>query len=1077
MEIDKAYSPQEREEKIYTDWEKQGFFNPDTLGRKGEKSFSIVLPPPNVTGTLHLGHASMLAIEDLMTRYKRMQGFDTVWVPGTDHAAIATQNVVEKKIYQEQKKTRHDFSRDEFLALVNDYAQKSKDTIRNQVRKMGSSLDWSREAYTLDDVRSKAVKKVFKMMYDDGLIYRGYRIVNWCPRCHSTLADDEIQYKGTKSKLYWIKYGPFVLATTRPETKLGDTAVAVHPSDERYKDMVGKKYMIPGVLGEFEITVIADEAVDPAFGSGAVKVTPGHSMVDYEMAMRNHIKVKKIIDEDGRMMANCGKYAGMTTLEAREAVVADMQKMGLIEKIDEDYDNKLSVCYRCKTVVEPLPSAQWFIDVNKKIVKKDNKYFKKGASLKEVSLQVVKKGEVKIIPERFEKIYYQWMENLRDWCVSRQIWFGHRIPVWYKKQEPFIVMASRHGEARNNHENMLNSDVNYRSYTLTEKGRADIAADAEKLKQQGKVFDLIITSDFERTLETAKIFAKVFNAEIIQDGRLREVGMGEFDGQPDLPDGPFVKIRNNFEAWHHDSPHGIESFDSMRGRVEECLDEIKQKYAGKKVMIVTHGDPLRVIQGYGTDLSDEEIFNLGFPKVGEQIWVDLARKRERMVTEEKLDPKEWEQDEDTLDTWFSSGLWTFTTLLPSDWDGKEFKSVDIKRFHPTTVLETGYDILFFWVARMIIMTTYVLGEVPFENVYLHGLIRDKDGEKMSKSKPETAIDPVEAGNKYGFDAVRLSLLIGNTAGNDIRLYDEKIEGYRNFVNKLWNISRFVLTSVSDISVDTTKLKPDTITDRWILSRFNALKQEVTKLLDEYNFSQAGELLRDFTWYEFADWYLEIAKVEKNKDAILMSILKELLTLWHPFVPFVTEAIWENLNQGQKLIVSSWPDFNKKFIDEKIEKQFDIIKEIIVGIRNVRAQYNIPYSKEVDALIAASGEAAMLEINQEVIKRITKLSKFEVVKIKKGGEYAPPSGYVSGGVLSLGSIYVSLLGAVDVEKEKARLAKEIESLEKYLNSLDKKLANAEYVNNAPAHVVEADRARQIETTEKLENLRVQIAELK
>jgi len=1077
MEIDKAYNPQEKEEKIYTDWQKKGLFNPDTLNRKGAKTFAIVLPPPNVTGTLHLGHASMLAIEDLMIRYKRMQGFDTLWVPGTDHAAIATQNVVEKKIYNEDKKTRHDFERDDFLSLVADFAEKSKETIRNQVRKMGSSLDWSREAYTLDEVRNKAVKKVFKMMYDDGLIYRGYRIVNWCPRCHSTLADDEIEYKETKSKMYWIKYGPFVLATTRPETKLGDTAVAVNPGDERYKDMVGKKYMIPGVLGEFEITVIADEAVDPTFGSGAVKVTPGHSVVDYDMAMRHHIKVKKIIDEDGCMMANCGKYAGMTTLEAREAIVKDMQAMGLIEKIDEDYDNKLSVCYRCKTIVEPLPSSQWFIDVNKKITKKDNKYFKNGASLKEVSLKVVRDGEIKIIPERFEKTYYQWMENLRPWCISRQIWFGHRIPVWYKKQKSFMVMASRHGEAKNNHERLLNSDVNYRSYTLTEKGRADIAADAERLKREGHKFDIIFTSDFERTMQTAKVFAEAFGAEIIPEIRLREVGMGEFNGQEDIPGGSFYQLRDDFESWHHDNPKGIESFDSLKTRVESFLDEIKAKYPDKKVMIVTHGDPLRIINGYGTDFSDEEIFNLGFPGVGEQIWVDLARKKERVVTEDNLDSNEWAQDEDTLDTWFSSGLWTFTTLLPKDWDGKEFKSADIKRFHPTTVLETGYDIIFFWVARMILMTTYVLGEVPFENVYLHGLIRDIDGEKMSKSKPETSIDPLDAGNKYGFDAVRLSLLIGNSAGNDIRLYDEKIESYRNFVNKLWNVSRFILTSVTDISVDTKKLKADTIADKWILSRFNTLKREVTRLLDEYNFSLAGEMLRDFTWYELADWYLEIAKVEKNKDAILMSMLKELLSMWHPFVPFVTEAIWSSLSQPEPLIINAWPEVEKKFIDEDIEKQFEVIKQIIVGIRNVRAEYNIPYSKDIEAIVAASSESKMIESNQDVVKRITRLSEFKVIEVQKGTEYAQPEDYVSGGIFSLGTVYVNLSGAVDLSKEKDRLQKELDSLEKYLFGLDKKLSNDEYVKNAPANIVEADKARQLETQEKVTQLKAQIAEIK
>jgi valyl-tRNA synthetase len=1061
MDMDKAYSPQKHEDEIYKNWEEKGLFNPDVVGSNSKESYSIVLPPPNVTGTLHLGHASMLAIEDLMVRYNRMKGLDTLWVPGTDHAAIATQNVVEKKLYKEEQKTRHDFGREEFLSKVEEYVTQSKDTIHKQLRKMGSSLDWSREAYTLDDVRSKSVRKVFTEMFNDGLIFQGYRIVNWCPRCHSTLADDEIEHKDTKSKFYWIKYGPFVLATTRPETKLGDTAVAVHPSDERYKGMVGKKYMIPGVLGDFEITVVADEAVDPEFGSGAVKVTPGHSIVDYEIAQRHGVPIKKIIDEDGCMMHNCGKYAGMTTLEAREAIVQDMEKLNLIDRVEEDYENKLAVCYRCKSTVEPLPSDQWFIDVDKKIVKKDNKYFKKGASLKEVALKVVKDKEIEIIPDRFNKIYFNWMENLHNWCISRQIWFGHRIPVWYKKQPELKILASRHGQSNGNRDNRLNSDVKNTNNPLTNAGQADIAGDAKRLKELG--FDMIISSDLQRTRETAEIFAKEWGMEVQFDERLREVGVGEFEGKPDEE---FAEFRlNNFDKWHHDSPHGIESFDSLKGRVFEFLDEIKQKYPDKKVFVVTHGDVLRSMQGYNKDYTDEEIYNLTYPKTGEQIWIDLTEKPEVYVGEVAPTGDGWEQDEDTLDTWFSSGLWTFTTLLPDDWDGKEFKSSDIAKYHSTSVLETGYDIIFFWVARMILMTTYVMGEVPFEKVYLHGLIRDKDGDKMSKSKPETAIDPVEAGAKYGFDAVRLSVLIGNTAGNDVRLYDEKIEGYRNFVNKLWNISRYILMSVKSVDIP-DEVKPKTLSDKWILSRFNTLKKEVTENLESYNLSVAGDKLKDFTWNELADWYLEIAKAEGDKNELLLFILKDLLKMWHPFVPFVTEAIWGNLNQEKELIISDWPEVDKKLFDAKAEKQFGLIKGVIGKIRNLRAEYKVEPAKLIKAQFVKKDK--LIEQEQEVIKSMARLSdiEFEVEKSEKSAV-----GVVEGVELCL-----PLSDLVDLSKEKDRLFKEKENLEKYITGVDKKLSNKGFVDNAPEEVIKIEQGKLAEAKDKLEKINSNLKDL-
>ncbi len=1059
--MDKAYNPKEFEDKIYQEWENQNLFNPDSREHSSADHFSIVLPPPNVTGTLHLGHASMLAIEDLFIRYKRMQGFDTLWMPGTDHAAIATQNVVEKKLLKEQNKTRHDFGREKFLQEVEKYVETTKDRIHLQTRKMGSSLDWSREAYTLDEVRSKAVKKVFKMMYDDGLVYRGYRIVNWCPRCHSTLADDEIEYKETTSKLYWIKYGPFTLATTRPETKLGDTAVAVHPDDKRYKHMIGKKYMIPGVLGEFEVVVVGDTAVDPEFGSGAVKVTPAHSMVDFEIAERNGVPLKKIINEDGRMMNNCGKYAGLTTLEAREAIVEDMQKMGLIEKVEENYENKLSVCYRCKYIIEPLPSDQWFIDVNKKIIIKDNKYFKKGASLKEVALRVVNDGEIKIIPDRFAKTYNHWMENLHDWCISRQIWFGHRIPVWYKYGQKIVVV--RHGQALSNLQGLCDSKPENIENVLTDVGRSQVLKTAQELK--GQQFDIIITSNFSRTRETAKILAEELGVpEIIEDARLGEVGMGEFNGNPEPG---FTQFRlGDFEKWHKKNPKGIESFVELKTRVCSALDDIKEKYSDKKVLVVAHGDPIRIMQGYGRKIDDQDMFNLGYPANAGVVTIKLQSDQIK-VSEDEVNESGWEQDSDTLDTWFSSGLWTFTTLLPKDWDGKSFDLPEVKRFHPTSVLETGYDILFFWVARMILMTTYVLGEVPFENVYLHGLIRDKEGDKMSKSKPETAIDPLEAGQKFGFDAVRLSLLIGNTAGNDIRLYDEKIEGYRNFVNKLWNVSRYIITGSEQTKFDLASFKNLSLADEWILSRFNRLKKDVIKYLDEYNFSTAGEELKEFTWNELADWYLEISKV-KNADknisgSILNYILQDLLKLWHPFVPYVTEVIWQQLNSERSIMIADWPKVDKQLISKKAEDNFAIIKEIVVKIRNLRAEYKVEPAKLVSAVVV--GDENLIKDNEAIIKFLARVEEIEYAKEK-------PSQAVSS-VISGMEIFLPLAELVDFEKEKIRLDKEKTNLEKYISGLSKKLTNKEFISNAPSQVVEIEKQKLVQAQENLDKIIQQI----
>ena len=745
-ELSKAYEPKNYEDQIYKKWEESGLFNPDVCVSKGvtkakAEHFSIVLPPPNVTGTLHMGHAAMLAIQDVMVRYHRMKGNRTLWVPGTDHAAIATQAKVEKLLIEKgAKNPRQELGKEKFLDEVKKFAQESHDIIVNQSRKMGASLDWSREAFTLDEQRNLAVRTVFKKMYDDGLIYRGSRIVNWCPHCLSTLADDEVVYKEQMAKLYTFKYDkdfPVAISTTRPETKLGDTAVAVNPKDKRYKKLIGKTFTVKTFAGgpDLNIKIIASAEVDMDFGTGALGVTPAHSLVDYEMAQKNKLPLIKVIGEDGKITAEAGKnFVGLSVKEARRKVIEYLKENNLMEK-EEDVKNNLSVCYRCETPIEPLPSRQWFIDVNKPIKVRGKK------SLKQLMQKAVgkKDDQIKIIPDHFEKTYFHWIDNLRDWCISRQIWYGHQIPVWYKGDEVYV---------------------------------------------------------------------------------------------------------------------GVEA-----------------------------------------------------PKGGE-----------------------WQQDQDTLDTWFSSGLWTFSTLGYPD-----LKADDLENYHPTSVMETGYDILFFWVARMILMTTYVLGDIPFKTVYLHGLVRDEQGRKMSKSLGNV-IDPLDMIAKYGTDATRLSLLLGNTPGNDMKLSEEKIAGFRNFTNKLWNISRFILLNIENPKMDVAIPEAKTLADEWILNGLNKTAREISENIEKFNFSMAGEKLRDFTWGELADWYLEIAKVEGGKSEILNYVLNTILKLWHPYMPFVTETIWQEVYGADKmLMVEPWVENGKTAAKPK---DFEIIKNIVTGIRSLRAEYRI-----------------------------------------------------------------------------------------------------------------------------------------
>ena len=874
--MDKVYEPQKYEDEIYKKWEESGFFNPDVCVEKGickkdAKTFSIVLPPPNITDKLHLGHVVMVAITDILARFYRMKGRRVLWIPGTDHAALASQNVVEKKLLKEKNQTRHDLGRKKFLVEVWQFVNKTQATIIHQLKKTGASLDWSREAFTLDERRQEAVKGMFADMYNEGVIYRGYRIVNWCPRCHTTLSDDEVEHEEKDAKLYTFSYAkdfPFAISTTRPETKLGDTAIAVNPKDERYKKYVGKSYQVDFCGVPLTIKVITDNGVDIDFGTGALGVTPAHSMVDYEMAQKNGIEIKKIINEEGKLVG-VGKFSGLSVTEAREAVLIDLDKRELLEK-EEDIKNNLAVCSRCDTPIEPLPSKQWFVAVDKKLKRLG------GKSLKDKAIEAAVSGKIKFVPERFTKRYLDWMKNLHDWCISRQIWFGHQIPVWYKGEDVFVGIEAPRGEG-------------------------------------------------------------------------------------------------------------------------------------------------------------------------------------------------WEQDSDVLDTWFSSGMWTFSTLGYPD-----LKAVDLKSYHPTQLLETGYEIITLWVSRMVMMSLFALQEIPFKNVYLHGMVLDKNGKKMSKSKGN-GIDPLEMIAKYGTDATRMSLIVGNTPGNDTRMSEEKIADFRNFANKLWNIARFV---DSQKSVKTLKsVKPKTLSDKWVLARLNEIIKEVTENIEKFNFSLAGEQLRDFTWNELADWYLEISKIEKDKGEILNYILETILKLWHPFMPFVTETIWANMEHDM-LMVSKWPTViarspqtTKQSSSLTAVSSFAIIQNIITSIRSLRADYKIDPAKKLGVAISAGKMVGLLMENVDVVKGLARLEDCSIERL--AAKPVDSVGFVVDGV----EVFVDLSGVVDLKKEKFRLQTEIAEVKKYADSLEKKLANKDFVSRAPASVVEAEKKKLVEARLKLEKLGEQLKSLK
>jgi valyl-tRNA synthetase len=885
--LPKTYDPALYESSLYDWWEKEGFFKPETQWKLGQarrdaKPFVISMPPPNVTGALHIGHAMTAAVEDLMIRYHRMKGEPTLWVPGSDHAGIATQNVVERELAKEGL-TRQALGRERFLERVWQWKREYGARITQQHRRLGVSCDWDRERFTLDEGLSRAVRVAFVRLYERGLIYRGPRLVNWCPRCQTAISDLEVEHEEEMGRLWTVRYylegGDHIdVATTRPETILGDTAVAVHPEDERYRPLIGRIALLP-ILGR-RIPIIADAAVDPAFGTGAVKVTPGHDPNDYEMGQRHHLPIVNAMNYDGTMSAEAGPYAGLERYACRRRLLDDLRAAGQLIK-EEDHALSIGHCQRCGTVVEPLISTQWFV---------------KAKPLAEPAIAAVREGRIRIVPERFTRIYFHWMENIRDWCISRQLWWGHRIPVWY---------------------------------------------------------------------------------------------------------------------------------------CDDC---------GRETCAIT--DPDRCA-------------HCGSGRI--------------------------RQDEDVLDTWFSSALWPFSTLgWPDD-------TPDLRTFYPTSVLETGYDILFFWVARMIMMGLAMTGDIPFHTVYLHGLIRDEFGRKYSKSLGN-ALDPTEVIEEYGTDALRFALVTSSTPGLDTKLAPKRVEAARNFANKIWNAARFVLGALASgpaIARERPTLPSAenlTLADRWILSRQHRLTAEVDHLMEDYQFGEAGRQIYEFLWGEYCDWYIEIAKARLYGDDLpaktttlqtLVYVLERTLRLLHPFMPFVTEAIWQRLpHEGPSIMLAPWPTDSAAFRDEGAEADMGLLLEAIRGIRNARAEYNVEPARRIGALVSAGARAALFEAQRDLLVTQARLAPARL-HIAEHFDAPPQVATVVAGNVT---IYLPLAEMLDIEAERARLAKELSAARAELARAEGTLARPGFLEKAPPAVVENERKRLSAAQEKVARLEARLAAL-
>ena len=870
-ELPKTYDPKAVEDKLYSFWNDSGFFHAEVNPKK--KPYTIVIPPPNVTGQLHMGHAFDETLQDVLIRTKRMQGYEALWMPGTDHAGIATQIKVEENLRKEEGKTRYDLGREEFLKRVWDWKHKFGNRIISQLKKLGSSCDWERERFTMDEGCSKAVREVFVNLYNKGLIYKGHRIINWCPHCATALSDAEVEYETQPGKLWHIRYpladgsGELVVATTRPETFMGDTGVAVNPNDERYKHLIGKTCILP--IMNREIPIFGDEYVDMEFGTGCVKVTPCHDPNDFEMGQRHNLEQILVFNEDATVNANGGKYEGMDRYECRKAVVKDLEEGGYLVKI-EDHEHNVGTCYRCGTTVEPMTSAQWFV---------------KMAPLAKPAMDVVNEGKTKFVPDRFSKTYLRWMENVHDWCISRQLWWGHRIPAFY---------------------------------------------------------------------------------------------------------------------------------------CDDCGE-----------MTVSKTDVHTCPKCGGTHIH---------------------------------------QEEDVLDTWVSSARWPFSTL------GWPDKTKELEYFYPTSTLVTGYDIIFFWVARMIFSGVEHMGETPFKTVYIHGLVRDAQGRKMSKSLGN-GIDPLEVIDQYGADALRFTLATGNSPGNDMRFSDERVQASRNFCNKIWNASRFIQMNLTIDKDKAVELPAElALEDKWIISKFNTLVADVTRNIDQYELGLAASKLNDFIWENFCDWYIEIAKTrlqtgDENVQKVLCYVLSGAMQLLHPFMPFITETIWQALpHEGPSVMVSKWPEYDEKLNFSVEEAQMESLMDAVRAIRNRRAEMNVPPSKKAKVLILTEKKDTF-SAGAGFFPKLAYASEIELIDAVPA-DAAKMASVVTGDA----QLYMPMGDLIDFEAERARLGKEKKKVEDDIAFVMKKLNNPKFVDKAPENVVAAEREKADKLREHLAKLEESIAAL-
>ena len=871
-ELPKVYDPSTVEKRIYDMWQTGGYFkgiiDPD------KKPFSIVMPPPNVTGQLHMGHALDSTLQDILIRYKRMQGYAALWLPGTDHAGIATQIKVEQELREKEGLTRYDLGREKFLERVWDWKNKYGDRIVEQQKVLGASCDWDRSAFTMDETRAKSVRETFCELYEKGLIYKGNRIINWCPKCRTALSDAEVEYKDMPGSFWHIRYPiedsdeEFIIATTRPETMLGDTGVAVHPDDERYKHLVGKNAILP-LVGR-KLPIVADDYVELGFGTGAVKMTPCHDPNDYEVGLRHNLEQILVINEDAKII-NGGKYNGMDRYEARKAIVADLEEQGYLVKV-EPYNHNVGCCYRCGTVVEPLTSPQWFVKMK---------------PLAEAAIDVVKDGRIKFVPERFTKTYMNWMENVHDWCISRQLWWGHRIPAWY------------------------------------------------------------------------------------------------------------------------------------------CAD------CGK--ITVSREDAHECVHCHSKNIT---------------------------------------QEEDVLDTWFSSALWPFSTM------GWPDKTPELDYWYPTSVMVTGYDIIFFWVARMIFSGMEQMKEEPFKTVFIHGLVRDSQGRKMSKSLGN-GIDPLEMAEKYGADALRFNLITGNSPGNDMRFYVEKCEAMRNFCNKIWNASRFVMMN---LTVEDNRL-PETLEteDKWILSKLNQVTKEVCDNMDSFELGVAAGKIYDFIWDSYCDWYIELTKprlngddenAKENAQRVLLYVLTEILKLLHPFMPFITEEIWQALpHEGEALMIADYPKYDEKLHFPVDEVNFEMVMDAIKAVRARRSEMNVPPSRKSHLIIVTDKAKAFTDGE----KFICKLAYASAISVTS--ELPETTDGMVSVITDNARMFMPMAELVDLEKEKARMEKELASARKQLDGQIAKLSNEKFVSRAPEAVVNTEREKKAKLEALIENLEESLKNLK